>query len=195
MALQLSDLLIASRAGKPYRLTGTDLMDLIRTELGTNDHEVVTIAQRDALSPSLGDVVYVKDAYLADSTVNAGWAIYRFLGTNAYVKVGEQESLDIVITTTNLSTTTTGTSVTVVNSDGSNAVLPVATSSSAGVMSAVQVTVLNHLTATGAIDLDQLNTDSHVPVVTAGSAVDNPIHVDPTTQSLSFDIASLDPLP
>jgi len=69
--------------------------------LGTVEHEAANITARDALGDLVaGDRVFVTDAS-DDAGVDAGWAIYRFDGTN-FLKIAENESLDVVAAATNL---------------------------------------------------------------------------------------------
>jgi len=71
--------------------------------LGTAEHDVANNADRNLLTDlTLGDKIFVADG-TADSTVDSGWVLYRYLGTGtsgAYVdadfrKIQEEESLDI----------------------------------------------------------------------------------------------------
>ena len=65
----------------------------------TTNYERATYADlSDIGSPNAGDTCFVSDA-TGDSTVAAGWAIYRYNGT-AWEKIQEKEGLDIVIPTT-----------------------------------------------------------------------------------------------
>lgn len=64
----------------------------------TTDLSYDTIALRDAASTAglvTGNTCFVADA-TGDSTVSAGWAIYRWTST-AWMKVMEQESMDITV--------------------------------------------------------------------------------------------------
>jgi hypothetical protein len=86
MALQTTDTLAISRAGTNYKITGTDIINLIKDSVGTSEVEVANIAARDALSAgskSIGDRVRVLDA-TGDGTVTTGWAIYGWSGTVWY---------------------------------------------------------------------------------------------------------------
>jgi len=74
--------------------------------LGTVEHQANDQTDQFALTNlTMGDKVFVVDA-TADSAVDTGWAIYRYLGTGtsgAYVaadflKIAEQESLDVTVT-------------------------------------------------------------------------------------------------
>jgi len=194
MALSLSDYFIAERGGALYRLTGQDLVDLISQNLGTSNHQVDDVAARDALGDlSLGDIVLVDDAS-ADPTVDSGWAIYRKLPAG-FVKTAEENSLDIVITTTNLSIgSKTSNSITIANSDGTPVTLTVASNTEAGLISAAQNELLGYITLTGAIDLDAIKNKSHDAVTTSGTSATNPINVN-ATQVLTLSISQLTPLP
>lgn len=64
----------------------------------STDYEAADIAGRDALPTAdlvQGNTCFVLDA-TGDSTVDAGWAIYRWTGT-AWMKIMEQESMDITV--------------------------------------------------------------------------------------------------
>lgn len=193
MALAVGDLLIAERGGVVYHLTGQDFLDFFRDNFGTTNYQVADVAARNLLPDlSLGDTVLVDDA-TADSTVTSGWAIYRSVGVNSWIKIGEEESLDITIAVTNLGVSSTANSVTVTNSDGTDATIPVATATDAGILSAANAALLSLLSATTAVDLDALATDSHKAATAAGSATTNPINVS-ANQELSFSISQLSPL-
>lgn len=195
MAVSTSDFFVAERGGTPYKLTGQDVLNFVRDNFGTTDYREADIAARNALANlSLGDIVLVDDAS-ADATVASGWAMYRHLGVSSWQKIAEEESMDVVLTTTNLGVTRTPTTVTVTNSDGTDATIAVATATEAGAMSAAQAALLALITATGAIDLDQLATDSHVAASAAGTATTNPITVDVGTQVIDFSISQLGNLP
>ena len=69
--------------------------------------KVVTIAERDALKDKTTDVM-VMEAYRDDPTVETGWAIYTYVeSSGTWVKIGEQESMDITVSLTGLGFTKT----------------------------------------------------------------------------------------
>ena len=200
MALQETDKLLAFRNGEHYKFSGTEIIDLVSNALGTSEHSVEDIGERDTLIASSaisnGDSIYVKDAS-ADVTVATGWAIYRVVTKTPLLlsKIASEEDLDVLITTTDLTVTVSATNMVIENSDGTDAVLPVATPTTAGLMSPTHVALLGLLSVTGAVDLDALATDSHKKAFAGGTATTNPITVDATTQEIGFDIDALDPLP
>lgn len=101
--------------------------------LGTVEHEAADVAARDALTGLVaGDRVFVTDAS-ADATVDAGWAIYRWDGA-AFLKMAEQESLDVAIAANLSAGTVDATSVEIAIDSGTNVTLNGATTTNAGLM-------------------------------------------------------------
>lgn len=174
MALQNTDLFIVERAGVQYKMTAEQIADFVGA---VRDYTVADIAARNALTGlNEGDRVFVTDAS-ADATVDAGWAVYRFNGTN-YEKIQEQESMDLVIqASTNLGITQTGASITITNDTGTDAVIPLADGTNAGLMSPTQFN------------------NQHVPVVMGLTTASNPLNIVPATQELTFGITQLTALP
>lgn len=192
MAFQGSDQLAIERAGVLYKTTGTEVLAYVRSNIGTNEYNVADIAARNALTGlSLGDLVFVASA-IGDATVTTGWALYMWNGT-AFLKVAEQESMDVSIAGTDLSYTASPTQGTVVSSTGIDAVLPLGTVTNAGLLAPAQFTKLSNITVTQAVNLDTMETASHAAVTTAGSATTNPITV--TGQALNFSISNLTAAP
>lgn len=73
--------------------------ELYETGSTTTNYEKATYAELSSIEGAkAGDTCFVSDA-TGDSTVSAGWAIYRYNGT-AWEKIQEKEGLDIVIPTT-----------------------------------------------------------------------------------------------
>lgn len=69
--------------------------------------KVVTIAERDALKDKTTDVMVI-EAYRDDPSVETGWAIYTYVeSSGTWVKIGEQESMDISVSLTGLGFTKT----------------------------------------------------------------------------------------
>ena len=82
--------------GKIERKVKANLADITSLKaLGSVKYTVANISDRSKISGlKNGDLVFVTDAS-ADNTVTSGWAIYRFYN-NAWAKIAEQESLDVV---------------------------------------------------------------------------------------------------
>ena len=210
MALQLTDLLAIDRGGTHYKITGQEIVSLVGANFGTNLPPVADIAARDTLAGlSIGDRVKVDDAS-ADATVTSGWAIYLWDGA-AWLKTGEQESLDVVVNPTNLGYTAAAANGTITNSNGTAATLPLADATNAGLfapadfskLALISVTAATDLdpiktktdfiTVTAAVDLDALAAASHAAADLAGTATTNPLTI--TGQTLGFSIGQLAPAP
>ncbi len=193
MALALTDWVAVSRGGQVYKGTLSSFINLVTDNIGTTEQSVADITARDALSgQTLGDRVIVDDAS-ADATVTAGWAIYTWNGSN-WVKVAEEEGLDIVLTHTDLGISLTATTATITNTDGTDTTIPLADATNAGLFSPSEKAKVSNLLVTTQVDLDDLNAKSHLAVTTSGSQQTNPIVVD-SNQVLSFNIENLDTLP
>jgi hypothetical protein len=194
MALQGSDAIAISRAGTLYKIVGSDILAYVQANVGTGEYKVANIAARNALNAnmSLGDRVLVDDA-TGDATVGSGWAIYVWVASNTWTKVAEQEGLDVVVGGTNLTYTAGATNGIVVSDSGTDATLPAADGTNAGLMVPAQFNKLGFVTVTQAVDLDAIETASHAAVTTAGSASTNPITV--SGQALNFSIANLTSAP
>lgn len=189
MAVQGSDNFLISRSGTNYRVLGSDLLAYVQANIGSSEYNVADIAARNALTGiSTGDRVYVADAS-ADATVTAGWAIYAWIGS-AWLKIAEQEGLDAGgLGGADLSYTASPTQGIVVSSTGTDATIPAADGTNAGLMVPAQVTKVGHLTVTAATNLDTIRTASHAAVTLTGSASTNPLTL--AGQALGFSIASL----
>lgn len=194
MALQGSDAFPISRAGTLYKVTGSDVLAYVQSNVGTGEYKVANITARNALnsSMSLGDRVIVDDA-TGDATVGSGWAIYVWVASNTWTKVAEQEGLDVSVGGTNLTYTAGASNGVVVSDSGTDATIPTADGTNAGLMVPAQFNKLGYVTITQAVDLDALETASHAAVTTSGSASTNPIVV--SGQALSFNIANLTTAP
>lgn len=189
MAFQGSDNVAISRAGTLYKVAGSDVLAYIQANIGTSEYEVATIAARNALTNlSVGDRIFVNDA-TGDATVGSGWAIYVYRSLGVYTKVAEQEGLDVVVGAANLTYTAGATNGIVVSSTGTDATLPAATATDAGLMLPAQFSKLLNIAITQAVDLDAVEAASHAAVTTAGTAATNPIVV--AGQALNFSIANL----
>ena len=195
MAVQGSDYLMISRGGVLYKVLASDVLAYIQGAVGTAEYRVADIAARNALdgSMSIGDRVMVDDA-TADATVSTGWALYQWLSSGVWRKIAESESLDITVGgATNLSYSPSPTNGVVLSDTGTDATLPAADGTNAGLMLPVQFTKLGHITVTAAVNLDSLLLSSHAAVTTGGSAATNPIVV--SGQQLSFSIVNLTSAP
>jgi len=177
MALQTTDLFIVERAGVQYKMTATQIADFVGA---IRDFTAADIPARNALTGlKVGDRVFVTNA-TGDATVASGWAIYRVssIGPVVYEKVQEQESMDLIINAvTNLTATISASSI-VINSDtGTDATIPLATASLAGLAS------------------PSMFTNEHVKAVAGLTAASNPVNVNSTTQAITFGITQLTALP
>jgi hypothetical protein len=177
MPLQTADLFIVERAGVQYKMTANLIADFVGA---IRDFTVADIAARNALTGlKVGDRVFVTSA-IADTSVATGWAIYRVssIGPNVFAKVQEQESMDLVITvSTNLSATVTAASITINSDNGTDAIIPLATASLAGLMP------------------PSAFSNIHAPAVAGLTAQSNPIVVNSGTQAVTFNITQLTALP
>lgn len=188
MALQGSDNLAIQRGGTMYRILGSDILDYVLANVGTTQYEVADIAARNALTNiTLGDRVFVVDAS-ADATVDTGWAIYTWRGAG-WTKVAEEEGLDVVAGGANLTYTAAPTQGTVVSSSGTDAIIPAADGTNAGLMVPAQVAKVGHIAVTAATDLDAMRTASHVAAALAGTTNTNPLTI--SGQVLGFSISQL----
>ena len=209
MALNGSDNLAISRAGSLFKILGSDILAYVEANIGTSQFSVANIVARNALTNlSSGDRVYVTDA-TGDATVTAGWAIYLYVSSGVWTKVGESESMDVIAgSITNLTYTAGASSGIVVSSDGADATLPAVDGVNAGLALPAHKVKLDFLTVTAltdldgirgkaaflavtaATDLDLMRTRSHLAAPTSGAAANNPIVID-ANQVLSFSIANL----
>ena len=137
MALQTTDLFIVERAGVQYQMTANQIADFVGA---IRDYTAVDISGRDAGTltppgtPNVGDRIFVTDAS-ADASVDSGWAVYRLQSTSpdVYEKIQEQEGLDINVSgAANLGYTPSAASGTVTNDSGTDAVIPLADGTNAG---------------------------------------------------------------
>lgn len=195
MALQGSDSFVISRGGTLYRVQGSDILSYVESQIGTSQYRVADIAARNALdgSMSAGDRVMVDDAS-ADSTVDTGWALYQWLSSGTWRKIAEQESLDITVGgATNLGYSAGPTNGVVTSDTGTDATIPAADGTNAGLMVPSQFTKLGQLTVTSPTDLDAIRGASHAAVTLTGSASTNPLTL--SGQVLGFSIANLTSAP
>lgn len=192
MAVLGTDLAIIERSGVVYQATIADVSDYIQSNIGTSEYEVADIAERNALTGlSLGDTVFVTDGS-GDATVDAGWAIYRWMGA-AYQKIAEEESMDIVVAGADLAYVASPTQGVVTSSSGNNATIPAADATNAGLQTPAQFTKLSNIAVTAPVNLDTLATASHDAVTLAGSTNNNPLTL--SGQVAGFSISQLSVLP
>lgn len=195
MAVQGSDSFVISRGGTHYKTLASDILAYVETQIGTSQYRVANIAARNALdgSMSAGDRVMVDDA-TADGTVATGWALYQWLSTGTWRKIAEQESLDLTVGgDTNLAYSPGALNGVVTSDTGTDATIPAADGTNAGLMVPAQFNKLGFLTVTGAVNLDTLATASHAAVTLAGSATTNPLTL--SGQQIGFSIANLTSAP
>ena len=195
MAFQGSDSIMISRGGVLYKVLGSEIASYIATALGTTNYIVADITARNALDGtlSLGDVVKVNDA-TGDATVDAGWALYQWLGATTWSKIAEEESLDISVGgMTNLGYSAAPTNGVVTSDTGTDATIPASDGTNAGLMLPAQFNKLAFVTVTGAINLDNILAASHAAVTLVGSASTNPLTL--AGQQLGLSIANLTSAP
>lgn len=195
MAVQGSDSFVISRGGTLYKTLASDILAYIESQIGTSQYRVADITARNALDASMsaGDRVMVDDAS-ADATVTTGWALYQWLSTGVWRKIAEQESLDITVGgATNLTYSAGPTNGVVTSDTGTDATIPAADGTNAGLMVPAQFNKLGFITVTGAVNLDTLAAASHAAVTLTGSASTNPLTL--TGQTLGFSIANLTSAP
>lgn len=218
MTAQTGDFVPISRAGINYKVTAQDIADLGSTTVIDNLTSSSTTAALSAnqgrslkaLIDGLGDIrsaadITARDA-LADLSANdvvhvsddgdGKWARYFVISTtdgtganSTFEKINDEDALNAGLGATNLGYTAAPTQGTVTNSSGTDAVIPAATGSDAGLILPAEKTKVGHLTVTAPTDLDNMRGDSHAAATTSGSATTNPIVV--TGQALSFSIENL----
>lgn len=195
MAVQGSDSFVISRGGTLYKTLASDILAYVQSQTGTSEYRVADITARNALNSgmSVGDRVMVDDA-TADGTVTAGWALYQWLSSGVWRKIAEQESLDITVGgATNLSYSESPTNGVVTSDTGTDATIPAADGTNAGLLTPSQFTKLGYITITQAVDLDAIETASHAAVTLTGSSSTNPLTL--SGQTLGFSIANLTSAP
>jgi hypothetical protein len=191
MAIQSSDNFIIERGGTPFRALASDLRDYVEAEIGTvAAYDVANIAERNALTGlNPGDRVFVVDA-TGDSTVDSGWAIYVWRGS-AFTKTAEEEGLDAVAGGggANLSYTASPTQGIVVSSSGTDAILPAANATNAGLMVPAQFDKLGNIGISQPINIDAVASAAHPAVTLSGTTTTNPLTL--SGQTLGFSISQL----
>ena len=177
MALRNNDLFIVERGGVQYQMTATQISDFVGA---VNDFTAADITARNSLTGlKVGDRVFVTDAS-SESDIDAGWAVYRVQSTDPVVfeKIQEQESMDLVITPqTNLGYTASADSGVVTSDAGTDAVIPLADATNAGLASPAMFQ------------------KSHSAASSGLTPATNPVVVDAGNQKVSFSITQLTALP
>jgi hypothetical protein len=192
MAVQGSDYFIVERGGVVYNTLASDILTYMQANLGTTEYDVADIAARNALTgTTTGDRVFVVDAS-ADATVTSGWAIYVWRGVG-WTKVAEAEGLDVIAGGADLAYTQSATQGVVTSSSGTDATLPAANGTNAGLMLPAQVTKLGFVTVTATTDLDAIRGASHAAVTLAGTTNTNPLTL--AGQALGLSISQLTAAP
>jgi hypothetical protein len=195
MGVQGSDSFVLSRGGTLYKTLASDILAYVETQIGTSQYRVADITARNALNGSMstGDRVMVDDA-TGDATVASGWALYQWLSSGVWRKIAEQESLDITVGgDTNLAYSPGATNGVVTSDTGTDATIPAADGTNAGLLLPAQFTKLGHISITQAVDLDAVESASHAAVTLAGSSTTNPLTI--SGQQLGFSIANLTSAP
>jgi len=195
MAVQGSDSFMISRGGVLYKTLASDVLAYVEGQIGTSQYKVADITARNALdgSMSMGDRVMVDDAS-ADTTVDAGWALYQWISSGNWRKIAEEESLDITVGgATNLAYSPSATNGVVTSDTGTDATIPAGDGTNAGLLVPAQFNKLGYITVTQAVDLDAIETASHAAVTLGGSASTNPLTI--SGQQLNFSIANLTSAP
>jgi hypothetical protein len=182
MALLNTDLFLVERAGVQYKMTSDQLSSFVGA---VKDITATTYANMLAgifvggATAKVGDRVFISDA-TGDITVSSGWAIYRLSSVSPVVvdKIQEQESMDLIITSsTNLGTIVSGSSVTITSDNGTDAIIPLVSSTLAGLAS------------------PSMFSNEHVKAVSGLTTASNPVNVNATTQAITFGITQLTALP
>jgi hypothetical protein len=99
------EIYVTSSTGVPKRVINqTDIETLISNAIAAANELVIVanITERDALTPTYAQYVYVIDA-TADITVASGGATYLYnINTSAWIKISEAESMDVVLNWTDI---------------------------------------------------------------------------------------------
>lgn len=191
MALLLTDFVYVQTGTTPKKTTVQDVLGLGNNLYGTQ-YNAATVAARDALtglSVSPADIVHVSD------DGDGKWAKYQPTAVDgngsgtAWIKIADEDALAAGLGATDLGYTASPTQGTVTNTTGADAILPVVNGTNAGLMIPADKTKLDFVTATQAVDLDAIETASHVAGVLASG--DNPLTLVGATQTFGFDISAL----
>jgi hypothetical protein len=198
MAVQGSDSFMISRGGVLYKTLASDILSYVEGQIGTSQYRVANIAARNGLDSgmSVGDRVMVDDA-TGDANANggqSGWALYQWLSSGVWRRIADERSLDITVGgATNLAYSPGAANGVVTSDTGTDATIPAADGTNAGLLLPAQFVKLGHLAVSAATDLDAIRTASHAAVTLAGSVSTNPVTL--TGQQLGFSIANLTSAP
>lgn len=182
MALNSIDLFLVERTGVQYKMTADQIaifVGAVKDLTATSYANMIAGTFVGGVLAKAGDRVFIADA-TGDTSVSTGWAIYRITSIAPIVaaKIQEQESMDLTINAvTNLSMQRDAASVTILSDSGTDAIIPLATATEAGMASPAMFN------------------DQHVKAVAALTTASNPINVNSTTQAISFGITQLTALP
>lgn len=198
MAVQGSDSFMVSRGGTHYKVLASDILAYARTGLGTTDYRVADITARNALDGTLsaGDTVMVNDASgdVAANGGGAGWALYQWLSPGVWRRIADEAALDITVGgATNLAYSPGPANGVVTSDTGTDATIPAADGTNAGLMVPAQFNKLGNISVTQAVNLDAMESASHAAVTLSGSANTNPLTL--SGQTLGFSIANLTSAP
>lgn len=195
MAVQGSDSFMISRGGVLYKTLASDILSYVEGQIGTSQYRVADITARNALDSgmSAGDRVMVDDAS-ADATVDTGWALYQWLSSGTWRKIAESESVDVSVGgATNLAYSPGAGNGVVTSDTGTDATVPAADGTNAGLMVPAQFTKLSNITVSSAVNLNTLASASHAALTLAGSTSTNPLTI--SGQVLGFSVANLQSAP
>jgi hypothetical protein len=182
MALTSTDLFLVERAGVQYKMTSDQIatfVGAVKDITATSYANMLAGTFVGGVVAKTGDRVFISDA-TGDTTVTTGWAIYRITSISPVVavKIQEQESMDLTINAvTNLSATISASSIIIVSDTGTDATIPLATGTNAGLAS------------------PSMFTNEHVKAVAGLTTASNPVNVNSSTQAITFGITQLTSLP
>ena len=182
MSLVNTDLFLVERASVQYKMTADQIatfVGAVKDLTATSYANVLAGTFVGGAIAKAGDRVFVADA-TGDITVVSGWAIYRITSVApiVVVKIQEQESMDLVINAiTNLSMQRNASSVTILSDTGTDAIIPLADATNAGLAS------------------PSMFTNEHVKAVAGLTTVANTIKEKAITQAITFGITQLTALP
>jgi hypothetical protein len=182
MALTSTDLFLVERAGVQYKMTSDQIatfVGAVKDITATSYANMLAGTFVGGVVAKTGDRVFISDA-TGDTTVTTGWAIYRITSISPVVavKIQEQESMDLTINAvTNLSATISASSIIIVSDTGTDATIPLATGTNAGLAS------------------PSMFTNEHVKAVAGLTTASNPVNVNSSTQAITFGITQLSALP
>ena len=136
----------ANHTGTQLAATISDLAGVVEGYVAANTAKVSNVTTNLSYTLTASSVTVVSSDGL-DATIPAADTTLAGAMSAAHVNAIAANTAKVSNVTTNLTYSQTSTTVTVNSSDGTDAVLPTATTSLAGVMSAAQVTKLNTASA------------------------------------------------